>query len=156
MASDDLSYIFDGYIKSVRQSHDISVRLGLFIVALLSSEFGSDLENQDGFSGDETERRITTVRTKNADAFDVVSEIVIEIFAEGRVRVSANWRSVSDENAHGDEVRVLHFNSLECSDVIAGRVLSCLADFQENDVSGAIRKLLSEMSHSMIFSGNSP
>ena len=132
MNDEVLSGIFENYILNQFRIQEISSHVDEVVKALLGSEFGSNLENSDGFTDAPANRQISTIRMCEPDRFGSKSEMIIEIFAEGRAQISAMY--TEDDEIKDSEQRILHFHSQETPLQIAGRVASSMADFHNNEV----------------------
>lgn len=133
MKDEVLSGVFENYVQSQSQVKDVSAQVDTVIKAFLDSEFGSNLENVDGFGAQPSNWEVSTIRMIEPDEYGSTSEIVIEIMAEGRARLEAAYWA--DDAKQDSAVKILHFHSQETPSQIAGRVASAMATFSNNEIS---------------------
>ena len=142
MKSVILKSIFKNYAESKVKILRIASHIDVIIEATLDSEYGENLDNTDGFSDNLANRQIATIRTLSPDEHKENSGIVIEIFAEGRVSVTAFRRQDGDEELRHSEERTLYFSPQEEATSVAARTLSVIVDINENDVAEAFNKFV--------------
>jgi len=137
MSQELLSGVFRSYVENRTKVGQISSSVDSVIKSALNSEFGRGLENSDGFTDTPTDRQISTIRMNAPDGYGESSEVVIEIFAEGRAVVSATRFRAADQEVQHQEIRTIHYGSQEPSEAVAARVLAAIVDTNENAVCDA-------------------
>ncbi|MCD1624333.1 hypothetical protein K7H93_15695 [Citromicrobium bathyomarinum] len=122
--------------------NDIANHLDSFFAEALNSEQGRGLENDDGFLLEAKGHQCSTLRTRVPDAHGISSEIVIDLFAEGRASVTATWYEGKTMDVGNREARDLYFSGSETASNVAGRVLSAMLDCRENEVAEEMRRFV--------------
>lgn len=144
-----LGEIFAHYSSNKDRVAAIAGHLDTVIQACMKAPSGANLENSDSFTTAPADRQISTIRTRTTDEYGEDSNIVIEIFSEGRARVSGNrYIAETDKSQHSEE-RTIYFSSEECDAKVASRVLCAIVDMQENHVSSSFSEFVREHSRSI-------
>ncbi|KCZ89733.1 hypothetical protein [Hyphomonas jannaschiana] len=143
MGNEVLSGVFESYAQNQFRTQEVASHVDEVVKSFLGSEFGSNLENSDGFTDTPANRQVSTIRMKEPDKFGTMSEMVLEIFAEGRAQISAMY--LEDDEIKDTEQRILHFHSHETPLQIAGRIASSMADFQNNEVAELFSRYAEKM-----------
>lgn len=140
MNEDILSKVFENYIGNKAKVGEVASHVDAVVKAAMDSPFGEQIENMDGFSATPSDRQISTIRTRTADESGQSSDVIIEVFAEGRAVVTASRYDGVDMELQHREERTLYFSPEDHASGIAGRVLSAIVDINENDVAEAFQK----------------
>lgn len=110
-----------------------------FLRTALASPEGDKIENADGFQNSSLYHQSSTLRTKHDDQHGSISEIVIDVYAEGRASVTTQWYRSVDLEPQNREVREIIFTNDESAASVAGRILAAIVNSPENDVDDYIR-----------------
>lgn len=131
---DSLKETFRELTDSSNKARAIAHRVTAATKAVIASNFGSNLDNEDGFQTDVIGQLSSTIKTKNADSYGVSSELVIDIFPEGRARLIASWyENGSDEPGNRME-KILYFSGSDTPGNVAGRILAGIVCINDNQV----------------------
>jgi len=134
----DLSEIFKCYREGQEKAANIAQQLQRIFADFRASEQGGNIENMDDFHNlkgqipQDIDHHVSALREQKPDPYGEISEIVLNVFAEGKITVESQRRQASDGALIEQATKALHFAFDEPEDRIAGRVLSALVDSTQN------------------------
>lgn len=142
-----LRKIFDFHKQARAKAAGIASKLDLVLGDFLNSPEATGIENIDGFrSSDGTikpdlDHQVSTVR-EATEEYPEYSELVIDVFAEGRITVLSQRRDRKSREIIEPHSRTLYFTPDEPNESVTGRVMSAIADSRENEIANRFTRYL--------------
>ena len=136
---ESLRRIFEFHEMGQAKAGHIASTLDQVFSHFLKTPPARNLENRDGFRGQDgavrldLDHHVSTLREAKGE-FDESSEMVIDVFAEGRITVLSQRRDRQSNGIVEPTVKTLYFRPDEASESVAARVMSAIADSRENEI----------------------